>query len=105
MTPVSDRVVSDGKYVTAAGVSAGIDMGLTLAGRVAGDETAQAIQLMIEYDPQPPYDAGSPDRAPAAIVSRLRARSRFLMTGRARLAAGRRRATPPAAAATCRRTL
>jgi putative intracellular protease/amidase len=78
VTPVSDRVVSDGKYVTAAGVSAGIDMALTLAGRVAGDDIAQAIQLMIEYDPQPPYDAGSPDRAPAAVVSRLRARSRFL---------------------------
>jgi putative intracellular protease/amidase len=77
-TPVSDRVVSDGKYVTAAGVSAGIDMALTLAGRVAGDDVAQAIQLMIEYDPQPPYDAGSPDRAPAEVVSRLRARSRFL---------------------------
>jgi putative intracellular protease/amidase len=78
VTPVSDRVVSDGKYVTAAGVSAGIDMALTLAGRVAGDDIAQAIQLMIEYDPQPPYDAGSPDRAPAAVVSRLRAGSRFL---------------------------
>jgi putative intracellular protease/amidase len=77
-TPVSDRVVFDGKYVTAAGVSAGIDMALTLAGRVAGDDLAQAIQLMIEYDPQPPYDAGSPDRAPAEVVSRLRARSRFL---------------------------
>jgi len=76
------RVVFDGKYVTAAGVSAGIDMGLTLAGRIAGDETAQAIQLMIEYDPQPPYDAGSPDRAPAEIVRALRARSRFLLTGR-----------------------
>jgi putative intracellular protease/amidase len=78
VTPVSERVVFDGKYVTAAGVSAGIDMGLTLAGRVAGDETAQAIQLMIEYDPQPPYDAGSPDRAPAEVLSRLRAGSRFL---------------------------
>jgi putative intracellular protease/amidase len=80
-TPVSDRVVSDGKYVTAAGVSSGIDMALTLAGRLAGDEAAQAIQLMIEYDPQPPYDAGSADRAPAEIVSRLRARSRFLLSG------------------------
>jgi putative intracellular protease/amidase len=80
-TPVRDRVVFDGKYVTAAGVSAGIDMGLTLAGRVAGDDTAQAIQLMIEYDPQPPYDAGSPDRAPAEVVRRLRAHSRFLLTG------------------------
>ena len=81
-TPVGDRVVSDGKYVTAAGVSSGIDMALTLAGRLAGDDTAQAIQLMIEYDPQPPYDAGSADRAPAEIVSRLRARSRFLLSGR-----------------------
>jgi len=81
-TPVTDRVVFDGKYVTAAGVSSGIDMGLTLAGRIAGDRVAQSIQLMIEYDPQPPYDAGSPDRAPAEIVSRLRARSRFLLTGR-----------------------
>jgi putative intracellular protease/amidase len=78
VTPVSERVVFDGKYVTAAGVSAGIDMALTLAGRVAGDETAQAIQLMIEYDPQPPYDAGSPDRAPAEVLRRLRASSRFL---------------------------
>ena len=75
-------MVFDGKYVTAAGVSSGIDMGLTLAGRIAGDPVAQAIQLMIEYDPQPPYDAGSPDRAPAEVTSRLRARSRFLMTGR-----------------------
>jgi putative intracellular protease/amidase len=81
-TPVSERVVVDGKYVTAAGVSSGIDMGLALAGRIAGDEVAQAIQLMIEYDPQPPYDAGSPDRAPAEIVRTLRARSRFLLTGR-----------------------
>jgi len=80
--PVSERVVFDGKYVTAAGVSAGIDMGLTLAGRIAGDETAQAIQLGIEYDPQPPYDAGSPDRAPAEIVSNMRARSRFILAGR-----------------------
>jgi transcriptional regulator GlxA family with amidase domain len=72
----------DGKYATAAGVSSGIDMGLTLAGRIAGDGVAQAIQLMIEYDPQPPYDAGSPDRAPAEIVRTMRARSRFTLTGR-----------------------
>ena len=81
--PVSERVVFDGKYVTAAGVSAGIDMGLALAGRIAGDQTAQAIQLGIEYDPQPPYDAGSPDRAPAEIVSAMRARRRFILTGSA----------------------
>jgi putative intracellular protease/amidase len=73
-TPATERVVFDGKYVTAAGVSSGIDMGLTLAGRIAGDRVAQSIQLMIEYDPQPPYDAGSPDRAPAEIVDRMRAR-------------------------------
>jgi transcriptional regulator GlxA family with amidase domain len=82
VTPVSERVVFDGKYVTAAGVSAGIDMALALAGRIAGDEAAQAIQLGIEYDPQPPYDAGSPDRAPAQVVASLRARSRFILTGR-----------------------
>ena len=80
-TPVSERVVFDGKYVTAAGVSSGIDMGLALAGRIAGDDVAQAIQLMIEYDPQPPYDAGSPDRAPDEIVRSLRGRSRFILTG------------------------
>jgi transcriptional regulator GlxA family with amidase domain len=73
--------VFDGKYVTAAGVSAGIDMGLGLAGQIAGDQAAQAIQLGIEYDPQPPYDAGSPDRAPAGIVAAMRARSRFILTG------------------------
>ncbi len=80
-TAVPERVVFDGKYVTAAGVSAGIDMGLALAGRIAGDEAAQAIQLNIEYDPQPPYDAGSADRAPAQLVASLRARSRFILTG------------------------
>jgi transcriptional regulator GlxA family with amidase domain len=80
--PVSERVVFDGKYVTGAGVSAGIDMALTLAGRIAGDEVAQAIQLGIEYDPQPPYDAGSAAKAPAEIVASLRASSRFILTGR-----------------------
>ncbi|QEV21408.1 DJ-1/PfpI family protein [Streptomyces alboniger] len=70
-----ERVVFDGKYVTAAGVSAGIDMGLTLGGRIAGDEYAQSAQLMAEYDPQPPYDAGSPEKAPAHIVARFREHS------------------------------
>ncbi|MDG4863232.1 DJ-1/PfpI family protein [Streptomyces sp. T-3] len=71
--PTGDRVVFDGKYVTAAGVSSGIDMGLTLAGKIAGDQYAQGIQLMIEYDPQPPYDAGSPQKAPAELVEFFRA--------------------------------
>lgn len=75
--PVSERVVFDGKYVTGAGVSAGIDMALTLVGRIAGDEKAQSIQLGIEYDPQPPYNAGSPATAPADIVAQHRADSRF----------------------------
>jgi transcriptional regulator GlxA family with amidase domain len=66
--PTGRRVVQQGKIITAAGVSAGIDMGLTLAARIAGDTVAQAIQLGIEYDPQPPFDSGSPDKAPAEVV-------------------------------------
>ncbi|WP_328951594.1 DJ-1/PfpI family protein [Streptomyces sp. NBC_00184] len=77
--PTGERVVTDGKYVTAAGVSSGIDMGLTLLGRIAGDEHAQAVQLLAEYDPQPPYDTGSPEKAPAAMVEQWRARSRFIL--------------------------
>jgi putative intracellular protease/amidase len=80
-TPVQQRVVFAGKYVTAAGVSASIDMALALAGQIAGPGTAQAIQLGLEYDPQPPYDAGAPGKAPAAITAALRARSRFILTG------------------------
>ena len=70
------RVVVDGKYVTAAGVSAGIDMSLTLAAELAGPEVAQAIQLSIEYDPQPPFDAGSPATAPPETVELVRSLSR-----------------------------
>ena len=62
--PVAERVVVDGKIVTAAGVSAGIDMALQLASLVAGEGVARAIQLGIEYDPDPPFDAGSPEKAP-----------------------------------------
>ena len=62
-TPTSERVVEQGKIITAAGVSSGIDMALTLAAHVAGDEVAQAIQLGIEYDPQPPFDSGSVAKA------------------------------------------
>jgi transcriptional regulator GlxA family with amidase domain len=72
-TPTGDRVVEQGKVVTAAGVSSGIDMALMLAGRIAGDDVAQAIQLSIEYDPEPPYDAGAPEKAPDAIVEMVRA--------------------------------
>jgi transcriptional regulator GlxA family with amidase domain len=67
--PTGRRVVEQGKIITAAGVSAGIDMGLTLAAKIAGDDVAQAIQLGIEYDPQPPFDAGSPEKAPDHVVA------------------------------------
>jgi transcriptional regulator GlxA family with amidase domain len=86
---VDERVVFDGKLATAAGVSAGIDMALALAARVAGDTVAQAIQLGIEYDPQPPFDAGSPHKAPADVVELLRARSRYEAQQREAIAAPR----------------
>jgi putative intracellular protease/amidase len=72
--PIADRVVFDGKYVTAAGVSAGLDMAFALAGRIAGDAVAQAIQLAHEYDPRPPYQSGNPDTAPRAIADAVLAR-------------------------------
>ncbi|HYR95325.1 MAG TPA: DJ-1/PfpI family protein, partial [Candidatus Binatus sp.] len=65
--PVSERVVEQGKVITAAGVSSGIDMALRLAELVAGRDVAQAIQLSMEYDPQPPFDAGSPAKAPPHV--------------------------------------
>ena len=71
--PVRRRVVEQGKVITAAGVSAGIDMALTLAARIAGDDVAQAIQLAMEYDPEPPFDSGSPDKAPENVVNLVRA--------------------------------
>ncbi|MEU2990438.1 DJ-1/PfpI family protein [Streptomyces griseoincarnatus] len=70
-TPTNERVVIDGHYATAAGVSAGIDMALTLAGLIAGHDVAQALQLLIEYAPEPPYHAGSPNSAPAEVVEKL----------------------------------
>jgi transcriptional regulator GlxA family with amidase domain len=74
--PVGGRYVEDGKVITAAGVSAGIDMALYLVGREVGPEVAQAIQLGIEYDPDPPFDAGSPEKAPAPIVEMVSATER-----------------------------
>jgi transcriptional regulator GlxA family with amidase domain len=70
--PTLERVVEQGKVVTAAGVSSGIDMALRLTQLIAGDDVAQAIQLSIEYDPQPPLDAGSPAKAPEPIVQLVR---------------------------------
>ena len=70
--PVARRVVRQGKIITAAGVSAGIDMALELARLEQGDDIAKAIQLGIEYDPAPPFDAGSPGKAPPHVVEFLR---------------------------------
>lgn len=69
----TDRVVIDGDVITCAGVSAGIDMGLTLAASLWGESTASAIQLALEYDPQPPFDNGSPEKARPEIVAAVRA--------------------------------
>lgn len=66
--PVAERVVQRGKVMTAAGVSAGIDMALTLVDRIAGEVVAQGIQLGIEYDPDPPHDTGSLEKAPPELV-------------------------------------
>jgi transcriptional regulator GlxA family with amidase domain len=69
---VSERVVREGKIVTAAGVSAGIDMALRLVQWIEGDRAAQAIQLGIEYDPSPPFDAGSPEKAPPEVLDMVK---------------------------------
>ncbi|HSK50538.1 MAG TPA: DJ-1/PfpI family protein [Solirubrobacterales bacterium] len=66
--PVGGRFVEDGKTITAAGVTAGIDMALHLVSREVRPELAQAIQLGLEYDPEPPFDTGSPHKAPPEIV-------------------------------------
>jgi putative intracellular protease/amidase len=73
--PVTRRVVEQGKVITAAGVSSGIDMALTLAARIAGEDVARAIQLAIEYDPEPPFDSGSIAKAPPEIVALARRRA------------------------------
>jgi putative intracellular protease/amidase len=78
---VPERVVFDGKHATSAGVTAGLDMALSLAARIAGERVAQAIQLGLEYDPEPPFDAGSPEKAPAEVLEAVRAHSRFEQVG------------------------
>lgn len=86
--PVSERVVTAGKIITAAGVSAGIDMALRLVGELAGIGAAEAIQLSIEYDPQPPLDRGSVAKARPELVEALWARSRFAPATAAEAAPG-----------------
>src|SRR3546814_4632103 len=74
--PTDERVVIDGKIATAAGVSSGIDMALTLAAAIGGDDLSRLLQLGIEYDPQPPFDSGSPPTAPAHVTQFFRDNSR-----------------------------
>ncbi len=74
-TPVAERVVIDGNVITGGGVTAGIDFALVVAAQAFGDDVAKSIQLNIEYDPHPPFDAGAPERAGSALVEKLRAAS------------------------------
>jgi transcriptional regulator GlxA family with amidase domain len=90
-TPVADRVVRDGNVITGGGVTAGIDFALAVVAELRDAETAQAIQLGIEYAPAPPFDAGSPETAPPAILALVRERN-------AAMAASRRDAVSAAAA-------
>jgi cyclohexyl-isocyanide hydratase len=96
--PVNERVVVDGAWVFAAGVTAGIDGALRLAAELRGDEAAQRIQLDIAYAPEPPFASGTPETAPAAIVQQAR-QSRHALTARreetARRIAGRLGVTVP----------
>jgi cyclohexyl-isocyanide hydratase len=90
-TPDPGRVVRDGTVITGGGVTSGIDFALSVAAELAGPDTAQAIQLQIEYAPAPPFNAGCPETAPPAILARLRERN-------AALAPRRRQAVEAAAA-------
>ncbi len=74
-TPVAERVVIDGNVITGGGVTAGIDFALVVAAQAFGEDVAKSIQLNIEYDPHPPFDAGAPERAGSALVEKLRAAS------------------------------
>ncbi|TCW82096.1 dimethylglycine dehydrogenase [Burkholderia sp. SRS-46] len=81
-TPVRERVVRDGNLITGGGVTAGIDFALTIAAELAGDDAAQALQLELEYAPAPPFDAGSPDTAPARVVRQVREQSAAVLARR-----------------------
>ena len=99
--PVNERVVMDGNWVFAAGVTAGIDGALRLAAILRGDDVAQAIQLYMAYAPEPPFDSGTPETAPAAILAQVR-RSAAAITKRReatarRVAAGLGIASPAVA--------
>jgi cyclohexyl-isocyanide hydratase len=79
---VAERVVRDRNRISGGGVTAGIDFGLTLAAELAGEEVAKSIQLVLEYDPQPPFDSGSPEKAGVERVKRIRERLAPLLESR-----------------------
>ena len=85
--PVAARVVQDGNLVTGGGVTAGVDFALTIAAEIAGAETAQAIQLQIEYAPAPPFDAGRPETAPSSVLDAAKARGAAMRAEREALVA------------------
>jgi len=94
-TSVEARVVRDRNRITGGGITAGIDFGLTLVAELRGREVAERIQLMMEYDPLPPFDAGSPGDAPATLVQAVRAdRARLQEERRARIRDAVRRRAP-----------
>ena len=70
---VHERVVTDGALITGGGVTAGIDFGLTVLAELRGEDVAKMVQLMLEYDPAPPFDAGSPERAGPTVVGQVQA--------------------------------
>ena len=98
--PVAERVVRDRNRISGGGVTAGIDFGLTVAAELAGEEVAKSIQLMLEYDPQPPFDSGSPEKAGVERVKRLRERMAPLLEGRLKANAERPPGCSDAGAAT-----
>ncbi len=71
VTVKNERYIQDGKFITSAGVSAGIDMALYLVSKIAGDQTAMMFQLAMEYDPKPPFDCGSPDKVPKVMLEKF----------------------------------
>jgi len=79
---VAERVVRDRNRISGGGVTAGIDFGLTVAAELAGEEVAKSIQLVLEYDPQPPFDTGSPEKAGSERVKRIRERLAPLLESR-----------------------
>jgi cyclohexyl-isocyanide hydratase len=80
--PVAERVVRDRNRISGGGVTAGIDFGLTVAAELAGEEVAKSIQLVLEYDPQPPFDSGSPEKAGVERVKRIRERMAGMLQSR-----------------------